>query len=91
MSDENATVRDSWAREHFQLTSETMQTRLKRYLQMPHMQRECPEGLNTEAAQLSWITERATKECSDWVHSILNDLTKYDIPINTRPTLLLRL
>ena len=55
---------------------------LKSYLQMPNLQRECPEGLNTQAAQLSWITERTTEEPSDWGAFILSQLTNYDINSN---------
>lgn len=78
----DAQLRDAWACEHFQLTSKTAQIKLKRYLQVPDIQRKCPEGLSTESAQLSWITEQATTDCSAWVGSILEEMTELDISSN---------
>ena len=78
----NSPVRDAWVREHFQLTSAKVQAKLQRYLQMPYFQQEMPEDVSTEAAQLSWMIELATKAFSDWVHSLLNDLTDYNITAN---------
>jgi len=72
-------VRDSWACEHFQLTSETVQVKLRKYLQLPQIQQEMPEALNTEAAQLLWMTEFASKELSEWVASFLDHLKDNDI------------
>ena len=69
--------RASWANEHFQLTSETVQVKLQRYLQTTYIQYELPEELDIEAAQLSWLTELATRELSGCVKTIL--VWKYDI------------
>ena len=80
----NGPLWNCWAREHFQLTSKKNQIKLKGYLQLPNIQRECPKALDTDSAQLSWITEQATKDCSKWIDSILTELTGYDIICNHR-------
>lgn len=72
-------VRNTWVREHFQLTSAKVQANLKRYLQMPQIQMEMPKDVSTEAAQLSWMTELATQAFSDWVDSLLSALAHYKI------------
>ena len=83
-------ARDSWACEQFQLTSEAVQVKLQKYLRIPHLQQQVPAGLNTEAAQLSWLTDLVTTDVSAWVKSILEwngDISTGHSQLNTAAAL----
>lgn len=63
---------------NFQLTSQDMQAKHKKYTRIPKIQQQIPAGLD-ETAQLNWLTEKATTELSQWLSSFQEELDGCDI------------
>ena len=79
-------IRDPWTSQHFQLTSEAVQAKLRKYLQIPQILNKMPEDVRHSATpaaeQLGWLTDLAVTEFSGWVDSFLNDLKHHNITLN---------
>ena len=55
-----------------------MQAKLKKYRRIPKIQEQIPANIS-EAAQLDWLTGKATTELSQWLLSFQEELVGCDI------------
>lgn len=71
----------AWAQKYFQLDSKKLQTQLTQYLALASTKEAMPQELKaaTQQEQLAWLTIQALHELADFVETVLQRLSGYNI------------
>ena len=71
----------AWAQKYFQLDSEKLQTQLTHYLALASTKEAMLQELKaaTQQEQLAWLTIQALHELADFVETVLQRLSGYNI------------